>query len=339
MMKINIVKYYKIDSIHVDDKCKNYSNIFNNCLNNLLLKKLFDSNTSNYCSNHIYYDYLETFKFNSLEELKEIEDKKNIYRINIENYEGNKLDLCMNDFKNLRILYINQCEDLEELPDISDLEYLQVLICMYTNIKKMPFLSSCSNLIYLNCSFNELDELPSFDKLDNLYLLDCSFNKLTNLPSLINCIKLELLECEFNKLTCLPDLSKCILLKIFNCVNNKLITLNSLDNNVNLEELYCNNNNLIELPPLDNLSNLKILSCFDNNIKSLPRSIIKCKNLILEEGKKKDLSKISNGYIYNENLSELINWVIREKYFYIPIINFYNNLFLKTPYGDLSDFN
>jgi hypothetical protein len=90
---------------------------------------------------------------------------------------------------------------------------------------------------------------------------------------------------------------------------------------------------LKELPKLDNLKNLIYLSTRNTNIKSLPINIIKC--LQLQQYIYKD-NYISYDKIYkkefhfykeNDNIPELVNYIIK-KYYYYPIMTYTNNIYI-----------
>lgn len=247
----------------------------------------------NYLNNNLYVK--------SIMDLYKLDNKDEIIYICIENFERNTLNihlnLNLNYFVNLKSLDLT---DLKEIPSLEGLINLQIL-GIYDSY--------------------DLTELPSFDSLINLRELYLSIENLKQLPRLDALINLEVLNvCAYNyNLKELPCLDKCIKLRILDCHCNDLTELPSLDCLVNLEMLDCRENRLTKLPSLKNLTKLKRLHAWLSSVitPSLPRSIIYCSSLYEY--------KNFNEYKENKNLTSLINFIISENYYYLPIMDYYNN--------------
>lgn len=224
--------------------------------------------------------------------------------------------------KNIKHLFIYNNKKLKELPSLEKLKLLQnftINICY--DLTLLPSLDSCVDLKVFNCCGNNLIELPSLKGLTKLNTLICANNNLTQLPSLDDLTNLQFLNCCHNKLTHLPNLDKCINLENLNCSNNNLKVIPNLYNATKLKILNCFDNYLNKLCNLSNCKKLHKLYLYRNNIKSLSTDIIHLNRLLHH-------LPITNKYIYNNNLPELINWLIREKYYYRSIINYYNKIYL-----------
>jgi Leucine-rich repeat (LRR) protein len=174
----------------------------------------------------------------------------------------------------------------------------------------------------------------------NTYIISghINFNKFKNLK-ILQIINVDILELDISKLkqlefiyiVCNPKLNNII---FNNCINTTLTELvvcqcnlynfPYIDNFHNLLYLDCSNNKLTQLPSINNLHNLISLNCINNNIKSLPINIIHKQKL---SHRKKLIHKKFNEYTENEKIPELIHWIIK-KYYYHPIINYYNKIYL-----------
>lgn len=287
----------------------------------------------------------------SIDELQYVKNKKNVYEINISNSDDLEIiDLdCLKEFTNLKILIIEKNENLTELSNLNNLKNLTKLIIQHNEkLTKLPNLDCLIKLEKLDISFNIIKELPFINTLVNLKGLNCSFNDLKKLPCIDKLTLLEKLCCEFNDITELPYLGNSHKLVELSCNNNNLTGFTCLDNLTNLEILNCNNNTeLTQLPYLGNLRKLEYLTCYDTKIKSLPRSVIQCLKLrdeyntglhiyniqhIYKNNNCNNNNESNDEYDFhykeNENLPYLVNWIIREKYYYNPIMTHTNNILL-----------
>ena len=165
--------------------------------------------------------------------------------------------ISLTKFKNLKILYCSNSNNLSKLSNLPD--GLQELFCNDNKLTELPKLPDSLRL--LNCNSNNLTELP---KLSNsLIVLRCDNNNLTKLPKLPD--SLRLLDCNGNNLTELPKLPECLSTLI--CGSNTLTKLPELPNK--LMELECGNNKLSKLPKLPD--DLEILFCDINKLTELPK--------------------------------------------------------------------
>jgi hypothetical protein len=160
-----------------------------------------------------------------------------------------------------------------------------------------------TNLDILNISYNTyLISLTSLEKCINLKNIVIISNvNLISLPSFEKCINLESLRISYNhNLTSIPNLEKCI----------------------NLQELYimCNDN-LTSLPSLEKCINLKKIVIISNEkLTLLPKGIQYLNKL----GYYKKINNTDNNkYPENIRIPELIHYIIKNYYYYIPIMKYY----------------
>jgi len=153
------------------------------------------------------------------------------------------------------------------MPDeINDLDGLIELICWGNQIDSLPDLSNLTNLSAFYVSFNSLTSLPNLSNLTNLTDLRCDNNQLASLPDLSNLTNLGILICDGNHLTSLPDLSNATNLTFLSCDNNELSSLPNLSNLTNLLMLECAYNNLTSFPDLSNSVSFTTLLCIENHL-------------------------------------------------------------------------
>jgi Leucine-rich repeat (LRR) protein len=247
------------------------------------------------------------YTLNSLQEFKILQNKDKIIYLYIFNFNDSILDIEFDEFINLKELNIRA----------------------HHNLISLPSLESCVNLQNLYIWNNDnLTSIPSLDSCINLQKLDIYIsNKLISLPSLEKCVKLQELNIWYNNLTFLPSLESCVnLQKLSLESNSKLISLPSLEKCVNLQKLYIYNNpNLTSLPSLEKCVNLEELTIKFNKLKQLPKGI---QYLTKLEYYKKINNTVNNEYPENKCIPELIHYIIRKNYYYIPIMNYYTKTYM-----------
>lgn len=247
-----------------------------------------------------------------------------MYYITFDNYKP--IDFTIEEWNNL---------PLEKISEI----YFACHNYTKNNLSILPNLDKLINLKILCCMNNLLTELPNLDKLINLEKLQCVSNNLEKLPNLDNLIKLEELYCSNNNLKELPNLDNLVNLKQLQCNYNKLTKMPNLDKVINLNLLSCSNNILTELPNLNNLVNLKHLIINNNKIITFTEDIITKPSLKINFSYK-ELGKYYkiNNYKYNELLPYLINSKIKH-YYYLPVINLLNDIYINKIYSYKLNFN
>jgi Leucine-rich repeat (LRR) protein len=211
---------------------------------------------------------------------------------------------------NVRKLYLTNI-NFTSLPHniFNELTQLQILTLSDNKLSSLPhnIFNELTQLQGLNLSFNNFTSLPHniFNSLTQLQGLNLSNNNLTLLPENIfnSLTQLQRLHLSYNNFTSLPH-------NIFNSLTQ-------------LQELYCKKNPLSILPSLKNLSKIRRLQCNYSKIKNLPISIRHCKK-INYYNTEFDIPD----YKYINDLPYLVNKEI-EKYYYKPVLDYYNSKYLK----------
>src|SRR3990167_1118356 len=108
--------------------------------------------------------------------------------------------------------------ELDSLPDLSQLTFLQSLNCSSNQLRSLD-VSQCPALQTLNCVSNQLGSLD-VSQCPVLQYLFCSSNQLGSLD-VSQCPALKHLNCASNQLQSL-DVSKCPVLERLNCASNQL---------------------------------------------------------------------------------------------------------------------
>lgn len=221
-------------------------------------------------------------------------------------------------------------KSIDELSNMSNKENVIMIKVTYMLEKELDielneFINLEKLLIYCN---DNLICLPKLDKLSKLTYLDCYENNLEGTLCLEGLASLKYIKCSFNKLENLSDdITHLSNLEQLICNNNKLIELPNLDSCINLKKLYCHYNKLTTFPSFKNLHLLESFECIFNNTNSLPISILFCEYIIpYRVINIKNRNRKYIGYQYNENIPQLVNLQI-EKYYYIPILEFYNDIY------------
>ena len=268
-------------------------------------------------------------------------DLQNVTVINLNN-QSNIVNLKgIENFPNLKELYLYQCTSLSTL-DISKNTKLEKLAV--TN-SKLSTLNVANNpqLTTLQCQMNQISILnlannPNLKELDcrgnkitgldlskntKLLSVDCHNNSLTGLNistcknlTYFNCSsnnfsKLDFsanpslieLYCESNKLTSI-DVSKCTRLEYLDCSNNYLSSIN-LDENVYLTSLHCNNNNISSLS-VNNIRDIKEIYCQKSSLNVLR---IDNNGVLKEKIKKATKTTQSDGTIQYSADNEICLWI------------------------------
>ena len=268
-------------------------------------------------------------------------DLQNVTVINLNN-QSNIVNLKgIENFPNLKELYLYQCTSLTTL-DISKNTKLEKLAV--TN-SKLSTLNVANNpqLTTLQCQMNQISILnlannPNLKELDcrgnkitgldlskntKLLSVDCHNNSLTGLNistcknlTYFNCSsnnfsKLDFsanpslieLYCESNKLTSI-DVSKCTRLEYLDCSNNYLSSIN-LDENVYLTSLHCNNNSISSLS-VNNIRDIKEIYCQKSSLNVLR---IDNNGVLKEKIKKATKTTQSDGTIQYSADNEICLWI------------------------------
>ena len=268
-------------------------------------------------------------------------DLQNVTVINLNN-QSNIVNLKgIENFPNLKELYLYQCTSLSTL-DISKNTKLEKLAV--TN-SKLSTLNVANNpqLTTLQCQMNQISILnlannPNLKELDcrgnkitgldlskntKLLSVDCHNNSLTGLNistcknlTYFNCSsnnfsKLDFsanpslieLYCESNKLTSI-DVSKCTRLEYLDCSNNYLSSIN-LDENVYLTSLHCNNNSISSLS-VNNIRDIKEIYCQKSSLNVLR---IDNNGVLKEKIKKATKTTQSDGTIQYSADNEICLWI------------------------------
>lgn len=285
----------------------------------------------------LYYKYININKIKkckSIEVFNKYKNQNDIILINIENLDVSRLNT-LGNLINLTKLSITACNYTTNITlSLNGFINLKELsLDSNKNLKELNIIDSCFNLEKLSIIFNhKLENISNLDtciKLEKLYIRN-NYN-LSQLPNIDKCINLKIIRIEFcNKtLSSLPRLDSCIKLQKLVVVGNKNLTsLPSLESCINLEELrITHNTNLTYIPSLKSCINLEELYINNNNynLLTLPRGIVYLKKL-------KYYKKINNNddkYPENENIPELIHYIIREHYYYLPIIQYYRTQYLE----------
>lgn len=268
-------------------------------------------------------------------------DLQNVTVINLNNQSSIVNLKGIENFPNLKELYLYQCTSLSTL-DISKNTKLEKLAV--TN-SKLSTLNVANNpqLTTLQCQMNQISILnlannPNLKELDcrgnkitgldlskntKLISVDCHNNSLTGLNistcknlTYFNCSsnnfsKLDFsanpslieLYCESNKLTSI-DVSKCTRLEYLDCSNNCLSSIN-LDENVYLTSLHCNNNNISSLS-VNNIRDIKEIYCQKSSLNVLR---IDNNGVLKEKIKKATKTTQSDGTIQYSADNEICLWI------------------------------
>jgi Leucine-rich repeat (LRR) protein len=257
------------------------------------------------------------FRLKTLQELKLLQDKNKIIVLEFVNFNYTFLDIEFDEFTNLQQIIIQYCYNLTSL----------------SSLISLPRLKSCLNLQELIIIDNaNLTFIPSLESYINLQQLTIYGNtSLTSIPSLDSCVNLQELIIERNlKLKSIPSLESCVNLKIlFIIYNDNLTSIPSLEKCINLEELNIyDNTSLTFIPSLESCINLQQLSInYNYKLKVLPKGIQYLNKL----GYYKKINKtVNNEYPENERIPELIHYIIKNYYYYIPIIKYYTKKYLNN---------
>ncbi len=228
----------------------------------------------------------------------------------------------MAKFKNLKRLYIHNCDIEEILPHIKNLPNLIEINFDYAIQLDIPKeLFELTQLEYLRFNNVELLGLPAEIKnLKNLVSLDLSGNHISSLPKEIGELKnLEFLKIENNNLLSLPE---------------------EIGNLEKLKNIYFSKNKIKFLPKsIGNLKNIKIAEFDDNKIEELPKEIRNWKEASIINFNNNQIQKLpyeignwaKATYINFENnkIQELPNKI--GNWTKIKYVNFGNNQIQKLP--------
>ena len=193
-----------------------------------------------------------------------------IYSESIENLDG------LQNFSNLRNLFIAGNDALTSTPDLSGLSNLEELhIISNYALTSIPELSGLNNLEHLSISDNDaLTSIPDLSGLNNLEHLSISNNDaLTSIPDLSGLNNLSELNIYYNDvLTSIPDLSGLWYLSELNIYDNDVLTsIPDLSGLNSLSQLSISRNDVLtSIPDLDlpgsGLYNLNILDIDGNDV-------------------------------------------------------------------------
>jgi Leucine-rich repeat (LRR) protein len=202
------------------------------------------------------------------------------FGITSNNLEGCGLPSWIANWSQVKYLWLAENNLGGTIPDLSDLNYLRILILKKNNLEgEIPqylFDGTMPMINMVNLSFNKLrGTIPEFSPLNNLKALQLSGNNLTgpipesikNLPKMINLsLGWNALEGE------IPDLSHMHHLRYLRVNDNNLTgSLPMVDtSNKELQFLHFQNNQLsgsipVEFARLGNSPNFKDLNISDNN--------------------------------------------------------------------------
>lgn len=224
--------------------------------------------------------------------------------------------------ENIRKKTLFTLSELDKLKDKDKVDGLLIenLSCVELDIDLTKFINLDVLVINNNVNIKKIPSIKSLTRLNNLYIYDN--NSLVELPCLDGLKNLSEL-CIYNNISLihLPSLNEFKYLRSLKIFGNKKITsIPSLDNLINLQKLNISYNNITELPKLDKL--IYLTKIYVNGIKTLPRSIIHC-NSLYKYRRFKDYKKV-----YNNNFPDLVNYIISKNYYYLPIMEYYNETYL-----------
>ena len=162
-------------------------------------------------------------------------------------------------------LSLAECE-LEEIPNLTNLENLQALDLSHNKISHIVGLDKLTNLQSLDLRSNQLTRIEGLDKLTNLQSLDLRSNQLTRIEGLDKLTNLQSLNLWNNQLTRIEGLDKLTNLKSLNLWKNQLTRIEGLDKLTNLKSLDLSWNQITSIEGLEKLSNLDSLDLSSNQL-------------------------------------------------------------------------
>lgn len=174
-------------------------------------------------------------------------------------------DFC-NRFTNLTVLYLNSCNNIDELRHLNrlvHLEYLKIKSYYGEDLYDFDFYNSFPNintleLIYCN-NLTDISTIANIENLDKLTLSNCG--KIANIDCLSELTSLSTLNLEscksVNDISALSELNNLEHLNLRYCSSiSDISSLASLSNLEYLNLYYCEN--IIDFSPLDNLTETEI---------------------------------------------------------------------------------
>ncbi|KAG0590565.1 hypothetical protein KC19_1G110000 [Ceratodon purpureus] len=198
-----------------------------------------------------------------LEFVKQIECLKELQRLELYGYEGDKLP-DMRSMDSLRVAIFSICKNVVTLTGLSShLENLRVLKLGWCDqLRSCPGVGDLvllEELIFQGCG--SLEKLPNLRKLKKLRKLDVSeCLSITELPGLDDLVALEELHAnECLQLSLLPDLHKLTKLQVFNVRDCPLKSASGFDSLISLKQVDADFREVVDKPVLRQVTKLQQL--------------------------------------------------------------------------------
>ncbi len=172
--------------------------------------------------------------------------------------------------KNKRVIELSLTEFmLDKLPNIGDLDKLEILRCEFNQLRTISGIERLTELRELHLHYNKFSNFPDISEMKKLEVLSIHSNNLSQIPEYIGDLNnLQVLNLSYNNIDKLPDsIGNLKNLKLLNICMNDITEIPESLGNLQLEYLYMDNNNLTNIPnTLKNMKQLKILTLFGNEM-------------------------------------------------------------------------
>lgn len=177
----------------------------------------------------------------------------------------------LEEYKQLELLGIKFCRDLENITAISNLSNIRWFqMKKVKRVIDLQPLAGNKDLVFLDLSDTLLEDLgivANFRKLTRLNIGDTFVSSLKPISKLTNITHLDISNTEIKNLSYLSELKNLVSLNASHC--SRLRKLNPLENCKKLKELIVDYTSLVSLEGLESCKELKFVTCGNSELSDI----------------------------------------------------------------------